>query len=203
MVGLFLTLVPCTHQHRPVHPGPLPSRPYTHSGRIPQCWHSGRSCTCPESHIHRCLQIETRKNTSVYIYIKLYTFLFTILRGKKIKQIEINNWLKKMQPQLLKFQLWLQLRKRSVFSLFSHCVTIITITSMHHDKACMLKSVFMNVCVWCVCVCSVWVSWRTDRLRRETMRPQGPFRLHVSLMAAYISTFQPHSTLLFIYSVMT
>lgn len=44
-----------THQHRPVHPGPPPSRPYTRSGTIPPCWRSGRSYTCPESHTHQCL----------------------------------------------------------------------------------------------------------------------------------------------------
>lgn len=50
---LFLCSI---HQHRLVHPGPPPSRPYTRSGRIPPCWRSVHSCTCLESRTHRCLQ---------------------------------------------------------------------------------------------------------------------------------------------------
>lgn len=50
-----------------------------------------------------------------------------------------------------------------------------------------------------VCVClSVF-----GGLQIEMMRPQGPFRLHISLMIAYISTLRPHPALLFIYSAVT
>lgn len=74
-----------THQHRPVHPGPLPSQPYTHSGRIPPCWRSGRSYTCLESHIHQCLRTDTAKSF-------FQTLLFTKWTVKRLESIKINKF---------------------------------------------------------------------------------------------------------------